>query len=100
MIFVTQLIYVIPGKEEIFHQFEEIAIPIIYKYKGQLQLRVRPGKNAIVEHHIDPPYEIHLVSFETENDFHSFMRDEDRKQFLHLKEQSIRASVLIQGVQL
>ncbi|WP_251805103.1 hypothetical protein [Arenibacter sp. TNZ] len=29
MIYITQLIYVIAGQEEIFHQFEDIAIPTI-----------------------------------------------------------------------
>ena len=43
MIFITQLIYLKEGQETIFHQFEDIAIPIIAKYNGRLLLRVRPG---------------------------------------------------------
>ena len=31
MIYITQLIYIIAGKENIFNQFEGIAIPIISK---------------------------------------------------------------------
>jgi uncharacterized protein (DUF1330 family) len=97
MIYITQLIYVMAGQENIFDQFEDIAIPIISKYNGRLLLRVRPTENSFIEHHIDRPYEIHLVEFDTEQDFENFKKDEERKRFLHLKEQSIRESILIQG---
>lgn len=100
MVFITQLIYIIPGQEAIFHEFENVAIPIIPKYNGRLLLRVRPHDNAYIEHGIDKPYEIHLVEFETERDFNNFMKDEERKKFLHLKNQSIKASVLYKGTRL
>jgi hypothetical protein len=48
MIYITQLIYIQEGKENIFNQFEDIAIPIILKYNGKLLLRVRPGENTIM----------------------------------------------------
>ena len=100
MIYVTQLIYVIAGQENVFHQFEDVAIPIISKYNGRLLLRVRPANDSYIENQIDKPYEIHLVEFDSEQDFKNFMLDEERKKFLHLKEQSIKASVLIQGTKL
>ena len=100
MIFITQLIYIVPGQEKIFDQFEDIAIPIIRKYNGKLLLRVRPDDNSYIEHHIDKPYEIHFVEFESEDDLQNFNKDPERKQFLHLKEQSIKASVLVLGRQL
>ncbi len=100
MIFITQLIYIIDGQETVFSQFEAIAIPSISKYNGRLLLRVRPGKDAYIETNIECPYEIHLVEFETENDFANFMQDEERKQFLHLKERSIRSALMIKGVKL
>ena len=100
MIYITQLIYIIAGQEKTFHQFEDIAIPIILKYNGRLLLRVRPNDNSFIEHHIDKPYEIHFVEFDTEQDFENFKQDEERRRFLHLKEQSIKASILIQGTKL
>jgi uncharacterized protein (DUF1330 family) len=100
MIYITQLIYVIAGQEKVFDQFEDVAIPVISKYNGRLLLRVRPGDNSFIEHHTDKPYEIHLVEFDSEQDFKNFMQDEERKKFLHLKEQSIKASILIQGTKL
>jgi uncharacterized protein (DUF1330 family) len=97
MIFLTQLIYIREGQESLFHQFEDIAIPAIRKYNGRLLLRVRPDDGAMIESHIDKPYEIHLVEFDTEQDFLNFQQDEERKKFLHLKEQSVKSVLLIKG---
>ena len=100
MLYITQLIYIKDGQENVFNQFEDIAIPTISKYNGRLLLRVRPNENSFVENTIERPYEIHLVEFETENDFHNFMQDEERKRFLHLKEQSIKTTWLIKGTKI
>ena len=97
MIFITQLIYIKEGQENLFQQFEGIAIPAISKYNGRLLLRVRPDTHSIIENNIDKPYEIHLVEFDTEQDFQNFMHDEERKKFLHLKEQSIQSVMMIKG---
>ena len=100
MFFITQLIYIKEGQEEVFHRFEEIAIPAISKYRGQLLLRIRPDGNSFIQTNIEKPYEVHLVEFETENDFDNFMNDEERKQFLYLKEQSIKSVTLIKGTKI
>jgi uncharacterized protein (DUF1330 family) len=100
MIYITQLIYIKEGQKSVFHQFEDVAIPIIKRYNGRLLLRVRPDENSFVENHIEKPYEIHLVEFDSEHDFENFKQDDERKRFLHLKEQSIKASILIQGTKL
>ena len=100
MIYITQLIYIREGKEKIFHEFEDVAIPLISKYNGQLLLRIRPEEDCFIENKIDEPYEIHLVEFESEQDFVNFMHDEERKKFLHLKEQSIKSSLLIKGTKI
>ncbi|MBC7776137.1 MAG: DUF1330 domain-containing protein [Phycisphaerae bacterium] len=101
MIYITQLIYLKPGQETTFDQFEAVAIPLISKYRGELLLRIRlPDGAEIIESKIETPYEMHLVSFESEADFGQFMRDEERQMFLHLKEQAIRATMLIKGEEL
>ena len=97
MFYITQLIYIKTGQENVFNQFEDVAIPIIAKYNGRLLLRIRPTEDSFIEHSIDKPYEIHLVEFDSEQDFHSFSKDEERKQFLHLKDQSIKSVLLIKG---
>ena len=100
MIFLTQLIYIKEGQEDVFHQFEDIAIPAISKYNGRLLLRVRPSNNSFIENNIDKPYEIHLVEFDAEQDFKNFSQDEERNKFLHLKEQSVKSVWLIKGLKL
>jgi uncharacterized protein (DUF1330 family) len=98
MIYITQLIYIIKGQEEIFNQFEAVAIPLISKYNGKLLLRVRPNAVDVVEaNDIEAPYEIHLGVFDTQQDLDNFLKDEERKKFIHLKQQSIRSVLLIKG---
>lgn len=100
MIFITQLIYIIEGQEAVFDEFENVAIPTISKYNGRLLFRLRPSAEDYIESQIDKPYEIHLVEFDAQQDLDNFMKDEERKKFLHLKEQSIKSSILYQGIKL
>jgi uncharacterized protein (DUF1330 family) len=100
MLYITQLIYIKEGQEKVFDEFESVAIPIISKYNGKLLFRVRPEEKAYIESKMEKPYEIHFVEFESDGDFERFMKDEERKKFLHLKEQSIRASLLYLGAKL
>jgi len=100
MIYLTQLIYIHPGQQDIFHQFEEIAIPTIAKYNGRLSLRIRPSQESKVSGYMETPYEIHIVEFEIEQDFEDFKNDDERRKFLHLKEKAIKSSLLIGGQKL
>jgi len=100
MIFITQLVYIRQGQENVFHQFEDIAIPAISRYNGRLLFRIRPTESTFIEHNIEKPYEIHLVEFDTEQDIENFQNDEERKKFLHLKDQSIKSVLLIKGTKL
>jgi len=88
------------GQNDVFDQFKNIAIPLIGKYHGQLMLRLRPDPGNFIEANMETPYEIHLISFDSDENFQDFMRDEERKKFLYLKEQSIRTSILIKGERL
>ncbi|HVU96298.1 MAG TPA: hypothetical protein VHE34_13800 [Puia sp.] len=100
MIHLTQLIYIEPGKEAEFDAFESVALPLIARYNGRLLLRVRPDASAFIEGEAEPPYEIHLVSFPTEEDFANFGKDPERAAALHLKEASVERIVLIKGIRL
>jgi len=99
MIYITQLIYIVEGQESVFDQFEAIAIPVISKYNGKLLLRVRTPAENVIEAGIEIPYEVHLISFASDADFEAFKQDEERRQYLHLKEQAIRSVLLIKGEQ-
>ena len=99
-VFITQLIYIQPGAEKIFDEFEAVAIPLIARYHGKLLMRLRPESYSFIEAAVERPYEIHLVEFDDEVHFNAFLKDETRKQFLHLKEASVRLSVLYKGERL
>ena len=100
MIYITQLIFVKEGKEAIFHEFEDVAIPLIEKYNGSLLYRVRPDKNSFVSGEEEKPYEIHFISFESESDLHNFMRDKSRLEFIHLKDESVKSMLLVKGTKM
>jgi hypothetical protein len=100
MIYLTQLVYIKPGQEKTFDEFENVAIPAILKYNGRLLIRIRPDENSVIESHINHPYEIHIIEFDAEEDFLRFGNDEDRKKVLHLKNQSVSAVRLMKGVEL
>lgn len=98
MLYITQLVFLKLGAEAAFHEFESLAIPIIARYGGTLMLRLRPTADTVVESDMhELPYEIHLVSFPSAEAFEDFKKDEERKSFLHLKEESVRAMLLIEG---
>ncbi len=90
----------IDGQKNVFDDFEEIAIPTILKYNGRLLLRVRPDENSFLEHHMEKPYEIHFVEFDSEHDFENFQQDKEREKYLYLKEQSVKKSVLFRGTKM
>lgn len=97
MIYITQLLFVKEGKEETFLEFEDHAIPLLTKHNGQIIYRLRPDKDAFISEHEDFPFEIHFISFESQGDLDNFMNDDDRLNFIHLKNESIRSSLLIKG---
>ena len=95
MILISQIIYIKEGAESVFDQFEAVAMPLISKHKGRVLFRMRTANAEMIEASIPKPYEIHLVEFEREEDLQLFMDDEERKKFLHLKEQAIQSVILI-----
>lgn len=100
MIYVTQLVYIHEGEEETFHAFEMKALPIIERYNGKLLLRLRPDEGSVIEKNIDTPHEIHIVQFQSENDFIRFTQDGERNTFLHLKKKSVKTVWLMKGEKL
>ena len=97
MFVITQLVYVHPGKEATFDAFEDVAERLIAKYGGEVLLRIRPTRDVIVSAAIDPPYEIHLVRFQSEEDFRCFAGDGERQRALTLKSEAVSASMVFTG---
>ncbi len=97
MIYITQVIYIKEGKESAFLEFESHAIPLVEKYNGKLLHRLRPNKDTYVDGVEDMPYEIHFLSFPSQQDLDTFMKDDSRKDFIHLKKESISSALTVIG---
>ncbi len=97
MIFITQLIFIKKGMEKTFLEFEDFAIPLMKQYGGKMIYRLRPDKDSFVSSTEEQPYEIHFISFNSDQDLNAFMNDKSRLSFIHLKEESIQSTVLVKG---
>jgi antibiotic biosynthesis monooxygenase (ABM) superfamily enzyme len=97
MIYVTQLIYLIPGRETEFYEFEDQVLPLMERYSGKLLLRVRPDSTAIIAAAMEKPFEIHFMSFDSEELLQGYRNDAERKKYLYLKEDSVRTTFLTMG---
>lgn len=100
MIYYTQLIYIKPGCQAEFHAFEEIVLPLLKAYSGELVYRIRPGANAFIESSRELPYELHLVTFKRRADFEKYAADPKRLEALELKNRSVEKIILIEGIAL
>ena len=100
MLYITQLVYVHPGKESAFEEFEAVACERLLMYGGQMLLRLRPTPESVVAAEAEVPYEVHFLRFENAADLARYTQDEERQRVLHLKADAVRASLLVQGTRL
>ena len=97
MIYITQLIYVREGQEDVFQGFEDSVLPLMETYGGHMLLRLRPSDDSVVARQGDKPYEVHVITFPDDAALAGFSHDERRKAFLHLKEASVKSVLLVRG---
>ncbi len=97
MIYITQLIFVKEGKEAVFLEFESFAIPLMEKYNGKIIYRLRPTEESYIDANGETPYEIHIISFASQEDLGAFMKDDSRLDYVHLKTESVKSTLLIKG---
>ena len=97
MLYYTQIIFVKEGRENQFNLFESHVLPLLKKHNGTLSYRVRPAADSVIESDIGNPYELHVVTFPERKDFEGYCNDEERLQYLHLKEGAIEKVLLIEG---
>ncbi len=100
MIYVTQLVYVREGEEAAFEQFEDAVLPLLGRYQAELVLRLRPDAESKVSGSADAPYELHVLRFDSEADLEAYSNDHERRRWLHLREQSVHASLTVKGMAL
>jgi uncharacterized protein (DUF1330 family) len=97
MLFYTQLVFIKEDKELLFQSFEDNVLPLLSRHNGKLLYRVRPDKENVIETAIEYPYEVHLISFETKDDFVAYANDKERQQYLAMKNESVAKVMLIEG---
>ncbi len=100
MIYLTQMIFVHEGREHVFNEFENIAIPLMAEHEGKMIYRMKPTKDVFITANEEVPYEIHFLSFPDDSSLQNFLKDERRTSFVHLKNESIRTSYIIKGEKL
>jgi antibiotic biosynthesis monooxygenase (ABM) superfamily enzyme len=94
---ITQLIFINPGEEKTFLEFEDNVLPLLKNYGGELVYRARPDKDSFAGAYDELPYEIHILAFDSKQDFENYMASEERKAFMHLKEISVKKAVIMKG---
>lgn len=97
MLYLTQLIYLHDGGEAAFQEFEDLVLPRLSLYGGELVLRVRPGVDTMIVGSAAAPYELHIVRFDTEDGLARYTHDDVRQKAMHLKDRSVRSIVVIRG---
>jgi hypothetical protein len=97
MIYYTQLIFLHEGKEDVFLEFEDHILPILATYNGTLMYRVRPSSDSVVATTAGYPYEVHLVSFPSREDFLAYAADKERQLYMNLKNESVAKVLLVEG---
>ncbi|MCH2233566.1 MAG: hypothetical protein MK078_04875 [Crocinitomicaceae bacterium] len=101
MINITQLIYIVPGKEEDFLAFEELALALMEVYEGKVIHRLRPSADSFIDNKQEElPYEIHFLSFPSNDHLQAFLKDDRRQDFLYLKEGSVKTAITVLGEKL
>lgn len=97
MLYYTQIIFIKEGQQDLFNEFESYVLPLLERHNGTLLYRVRPTDDCVIESNLGKPYELHLVSFPSREDFEGYAKDDDRLKYMHLKEASIEKAMLIEG---
>lgn len=100
MIYLTALMFVKEGKEDVFNEYESHVLPILKDYNGKLIYRIRPKEEDFINTEEEKPFEIHFISFNTQEGFSGYINDEKRKSFENLKIDSIKSSFIVKGEKL
>jgi uncharacterized protein (DUF1330 family) len=92
-IFVVASLFIHPGQEAEFHQFETEAARVMQKYGGRIERVIRP---TISTSSASLPHEIHIVAFPSLERFEAYRNDPDLAKLAPLRQSAIaRTETLI-----
>lgn len=81
-------LYIHPGREAEFAQFETAAESIMHRHGGALERRIGFAS------HPDQPHEVHIVTFPDEAAFQRYRADTDLQALAELRARAIRQTTL------
>jgi uncharacterized protein (DUF1330 family) len=93
MILVASL-FIHPGCEVEFRQFETEAARIMKKYGGRIEHVIRPNASVPPD---SLPYEIHVVSFPSLQQFEAYRGDAELAKFAPLRQSAIARTEIVIG---
>jgi antibiotic biosynthesis monooxygenase (ABM) superfamily enzyme len=86
-------LYLHPGREREFEEFETAAAEIMRRYGGAIERRIRIAAAADQ----DRPYEVHIVAFPDDRSFQQYRADPDLQALAGLRATAIRETVVWSG---
>jgi antibiotic biosynthesis monooxygenase (ABM) superfamily enzyme len=93
---IVAALYVNPGREAEFEQFESAAAAIMNRYGGRIERRIGcdPGPGG------DIPHEVHIVTFPDQDSFARYRGDAELNALAGLRARAIRSTVVWRGADL
>jgi len=88
-------LFIHPGREAEFRQFETEAARVMKKYGGRIVQVVRPRTSSSTTEPL--PHEIHVVTFPSREQFEAYRADEDLASFATLRQAAISRTEVIVG---
>jgi len=90
---IVAALFVNPGCEAEFQQFEASAEKIMQRYGGCIERRIGFPANADTDH----PHELHIVAFPDQQAFDRYRADPDLKALAELRARAIRQTIVWVG---
>jgi uncharacterized protein (DUF1330 family) len=93
---IVAALFINPGCEAEFEQFEASAEKIMRRYGGSIERRIGFPTNANADH----PHELHIVAFPDQQAFERYRADPDLQALAQLRAQAIRQTIVWVGAEL
>lgn len=91
---IVAALFIHPGREPEFEQFETAAESIMRRYGGRLERRIGFASSA------DHPHEVHIVTFPDRQSFERYRADADLQALAELRARAIRQTTAWVGTDL
>jgi uncharacterized protein (DUF1330 family) len=91
----TVLLFVKEDEEKAFDEYESAVLPLLANHHGKLLYRIRMERKNYLNESAEYPYEIHLIEFDSKQDYDDYLSDPEREKYKSLREQSVLKTIVI-----